>query len=87
MVADTRTQTSAQGGLEGLASVFTRDQLIDRIAEFNPSASREFLGRFAHQSLGNYLEHLLCAQEPRGPLARWVRRPETPAISRWEARG
>ena len=83
MVADTMTASA----FEGLAGVLSREQLVDRIAEFNTSATPEFLARFGQQSLGNYLEHLLSAQEPRGRAARWVRRPETPAISRWEARG
>ena len=65
----------------------TREQLMDRIAGLNPSASPEFLARFGLESLGNYFEHLLSAQEPRGRMARWVRRPETAAISRWEPKG
>jgi len=65
----------------------SREQLMDRIAELNPSASPEFLARFGLESLGNYFDHLISAQEPRGRMARWVRRGETPAISRWEPRG
>jgi hypothetical protein len=53
----------------------------------NPSATPEFLARFGEQSLGNYLEHLVSALEPRGRTARWVRRNETPAISKWEPKG
>ena len=86
MVADSVTMVGEQAGLEGIAAVLSRMQLIDRIGEMNPSATPEFLARFGHQSLGNYLEHLLSAQEPRGRTARWVRRNETPAIERWEPR-
>jgi hypothetical protein len=87
MVADTMTVVGGEMGLEGLAAVLTRAQLVDRIAAMNPSATPEFLARFGEQSLGNYLEHLVSAQEPRGRTARWVRRNETPAISKWEPKG
>lgn len=60
--------------------LLTIDQLIDRIKTFNPSASPDYLASFDRAALINYLEHLEYAHCPRGPHARWERRPETPAI-------
>lgn len=58
----------------------SREQLIDRIQSLNPTASAEYLGRFGEQSLSLYLDHLLALCEPRGRMARWLRRGETRAI-------
>lgn len=62
----------------------TLEQLVDQITTVNPTASPEFLARFTAANLANYLRHLLCAQEPRGRTARWIRPQETPAIMGWE---
>ncbi len=62
---------------------FTREQLVEQIAELNPTASAEFLAGFEPGQLWSYLRHLLATQEPRGRLARWTREHETPAITRW----
>lgn len=58
----------------------TREQLIDRIIEINPSATTTFLSAFEHSSLARYLDHLAAAEAPRGRDARWVRPGDTPAI-------
>lgn len=58
----------------------TREQLVDRILEINPSATRAYLARFRPDNLSNYLDRLLHAREPRGPGSAWERRAETPAI-------
>ncbi|TVQ61720.1 MAG: hypothetical protein EA378_08225 [Phycisphaerales bacterium] len=58
----------------------TREQLVHRILEINPSATREYLDRFREPNLAHYLERLVNAQQPRGPQSAWQRRAETPAI-------
>lgn len=58
----------------------TRERLIERILEINPSATAAFLGEFEHGALARYLGHLISAEAPRGREARWVRPTETPAI-------
>lgn len=56
------------------------EQLADRIISINPTATREFLGQFGQGPLRDYLDHLLSAQQPRGPESRWVRPSTTRAI-------
>lgn len=75
----------AQAPLSEIASALSREQLIDRILMLNPTATPAFLGEFTENDLTHYLEHLTCAQEPRGREARWVRTGGTPAISMYEA--
>ncbi len=58
----------------------TREQLIDRIQALNPTASAEYLAGFDEAALNLYLDHLSASCEPRGRLARWLRRGETRAI-------
>ncbi len=65
----------------------TREQVIDRIMEFNRSARAEFLETFDDDRLNHYLDHLVCASSPRGREAVWVRRGESPAIMSRHARG
>ena len=60
-----------------------REQLVDRIVNFNPSACPLFLMRFNENRLEEYLSHLQAASEPRG--SRWVRPASTPAIVWHEA--
>ncbi|MCA9288093.1 MAG: hypothetical protein KDA05_05885 [Phycisphaerales bacterium] len=65
-------------------SRLTREQVIDRILQFNPSAKIEFLDTFSESSLSHYLDHLVATAAPRGRDAVWVRRGESPAIvGRW----
>lgn len=70
---------SQDQGLESEQSL-SREQLIDRIQTLNPTASAEYLARFSEADLDLYLDHLSAAFEPRGRLARWLRRGETRAI-------
>lgn len=49
------------------------DQLIDRVMELNPTASRAFLSRFSPREVREYLEHLQLTTEPRGSHSAWVR--------------
>ena len=74
------TPCSSGGAPEVPSCGLTREQVVDRIMTINPTAAAEFLARFKSQSLANYLEHLLSAQQPRGRGARWVRPDESPAI-------
>ena len=66
------------------AESMSREQMVDRILSINPSATLEFLDQFESEDLHMYLRHLLNAQEPRGPLARWARPNDAPAI--WSSR-
>lgn len=68
---DTETATSSR---------FSRVHLVERILELNPTATPEFLSRFTHSSLIEYLDHLTLTQAPRGKGSQWVRRCGVPAI-------
>ena len=46
----------------------------------NPTAAADFLARFKSESLSHYLDHLICAQQPRGRSAVWNRPGDSPAI-------
>ncbi len=74
----------AQAPMREMVCALNREQLIDRILLLNPTACPTFLSTFAPNDLTHYLEHLSVAQEPRGRGARWIRRAETPAISKYE---
>lgn len=63
----------------------TRVQIVDRILAMNPSATADFLDRFDAQSLGDYLDHLTAATQPRGRSARWIRPSGARGIS-WSVR-
>lgn len=58
----------------------TQQQAIERIMELNPTATPLFLSQFRAGELRSYLDHLLCAQQPRGAEARWRRPDGTRAI-------
>lgn len=57
-----------------------RSNLLGQILAHNPTASAEFLSQFDVEELGEYLEHLEAGARPRGRMARWVRRGNTPGI-------
>lgn len=65
--------------------LYTREQLVIQIQEFNPKARAAYLGRFPVRALETYLEHLRSASTPRGPAAWWIRPGDTPAIVGFEA--
>ncbi len=59
----------------------SRSQVMERIISINPTATVQFLGRFADRSLRGYLDHLSAAQSPRGRSSTpWVRPADSPAI-------
>lgn len=58
----------------------SREQVVDQIISINSSATAEYLEQFEQKSLHTYLDHLISAQEPRGPLARWDRPGDTPVM-------
>lgn len=63
------------------AAALTREQLLEQIQAFNPTASAAYLRRFSEADLAIYLDHLIATTEPRGRSnARWLRRGETRAI-------
>ncbi|MBC7771341.1 MAG: hypothetical protein H7210_02485 [Pyrinomonadaceae bacterium] len=71
---------------ESAAERLTREQVVDRILSMNTTASTDFLGSFSDSALRDYLDHLQSATIPRGPQARWVRRPGTRAVVMSESR-
>ncbi|MAY73941.1 MAG: hypothetical protein CMJ31_04305 [Phycisphaerae bacterium] len=58
----------------------SREDMIERLLELNPSVTLEFLEQFPDERLEHYLARLTTARRPRGPEAIWVRRPESSAI-------
>ncbi|QYU69196.1 hypothetical protein J4558_03365 [Leptolyngbya sp. 15MV] len=58
----------------------TREQVVDRIIEINPSATVAFLSRFEERPLRAYLDHLIVGKAPRGPASVWIRPGDSPAI-------
>lgn len=72
---------------ERAAESAERSRLMSRILELNPTASPDFLSRFPVNELGQYLQHLLVAQQPRGRMARWVRPDNVPGIAWSEPQG
>lgn len=70
---------------EAPAGELTREQVIDRIIQINPSATTRFLDRFAEAPLRTYLDHLVAKSAPRGRAARWCRPGDTRAIEAREA--
>jgi hypothetical protein len=48
----------------------TKRELIDAIADINPTAMPEFLARFSDLALREYYEHLYAAQRPRQAATR-----------------
>lgn len=63
-----------------------RAHLMGQIIEINPTATRDFLARFGEKALGDYLDHLQSAQEPRGPGASRLRAPGRPAVTQRRSR-
>ncbi len=59
----------------------SRSQVMERIIAINPTATVNFLARFADRALRGYLDHLSLLQEPRGRSSPpWVRPADSPAI-------
>lgn len=58
----------------------SKQQLIDSIQQFNPSARREFLTDFDKEELDRYLNHLRFTKMPRGANHEWIRRGDSAAI-------
>jgi hypothetical protein len=56
----------------------SKDTLIERIQEHNPTAGEAFLMRFDEAALNRYLDHLQHLAQPRN--SAWVRVFETRAI-------
>jgi hypothetical protein len=50
-----------------------RHEVIERIREFNPTASTDFLAGFADRDLSLYLDRLSRLSNHRGPATGWVR--------------
>jgi hypothetical protein len=63
------------------SSRMTREQVVSRIIQINPTATSDFLERFSEHNLGQYLDHLVAASGPRGGHSRWLRPGDSPAIT------
>ena len=59
----------------------TREQVVDRIIQFNPTATSDYLAAFEEMPLRLYLARLCELMGQRGKEARWVRPVGEPAIS------
>lgn len=57
-----------------------RARLFDEIIAHNPGATLEFLDEFSTEDLTDYLDHLRSTVTPRGRLARWSPKRQTPGI-------
>lgn len=71
----------AKGIVSAGSALLTKEDLIDRIRLYNPTATAGFLGNFDRDELTMYLQHLIATSVPRGREARWERPNETPAIT------
>lgn len=58
----------------------TREQVVDRIIQINPTASIEFLAAFDDLPLRRYLDRLADLSGQRGRSAVWVRPADQHAI-------
>jgi hypothetical protein len=74
-----RTTEPAERGSSS-QSRLTREQVLGRIIEINPTATRQFLDQFGKEALGRYLNHLEVASEPRSRRVAWDRPGDAPAI-------
>lgn len=59
----------------------SRAQLMTRIIDLNPTASIDYLTRFADDALRDYLDHVDTAKDPRRARIGWVRRNSVPAVA------
>ncbi|MFI4860085.1 MAG: hypothetical protein ACIAXF_05320 [Phycisphaerales bacterium JB063] len=62
-----------------------KQETIERIREYNHSASAKFLKQFDEKSLETYLLRLDRINGHRGPDTRWVRDTTSPAASSRDA--
>lgn len=76
---DTSTELRTPGR-DPNARRLSREQVIERILELNPTARTSFLGQFQPDELRSYLDHLTTARQPRGEASRWIRPGDTRAI-------
>ena len=74
-----RTTEPAEHG-SSFESRLTREQVVDRIIQVNPTATERFLNQFGKEKLEKYLAHLDAASRPRGREAIWPRPGDSPAI-------
>lgn len=58
----------------------TREQVIARIIELNPTATGGFLETFSDGELSSYLDHLSLTLAPRNERSRWCRPAGVPAV-------
>lgn len=68
-------------GVTQSVSRLTREQVVDRIIQINPSAEAGFLERFPPPELKTYLSRLERTGEPRDRQSRWVRPSSATAVS------
>jgi len=71
---------NSDGSIQRNEAQMTREQTLDRIFAMNPTATSEFLDCFDDECLGEYLDHLNAASQPRGRMAIWVRPTRNRAV-------
>jgi len=85
-VGERQLVDAADGGADaGHIRRMTRERIVGRILELNPSASAEFLEEFDDDELHNYLRRLNYSKKPRDSKARWIRETTDPGIE-WRDR-
>lgn len=85
MIAPRRTTEPAEHGFEQLSRL-TREQVVDRIVTINPTATSEFLTRFATPELRCYLQRLKLVGRRSARGSAWTRQTTSPAIVTRSAR-
>ena len=68
----------------GVPPHLVREQLVSRILAMNPSVDVTFLDQFPTDNLCSYHDRLARARRPRGRDSRWLRVPETRAVTMHE---
>ena len=59
---------------EATQATFDRNEVIEGIRQYNPTAEASFLAQFNTEALADYLEHLRNAKHKHVRLAGWVQR-------------
>jgi hypothetical protein len=58
-----------------------RARLLREILELNPSTTPAYLAKFSDEQLGDYLEHLIHANQPRDGAGAWTARQPNPPVA------
>lgn len=58
-----------------------RARLLREILELNPSTTPAYLAKFSDEQLGDYLQHLMHAHQPREAAVAWTARQPNPPVA------